>query len=219
MATPIWGIEGVALDSTGEEVADSLGVVTKANATAIATIDAETDKIDQAATDGLAGTSNSLAYRVHEIEKHHHGREFWWGSDGSPDETTAIAANVNAPFVAVSGNNTWGTAISIMGTNDVPANIGDVRYDARRILVTDTDHTTPYRMRLIWGSGTSAAAIIALQMSEFMFVTAGGPFSSGAPVNLQMPRGTVGEKLWAQVWNATNSSEVDFFYGVHGYAG
>ena len=77
MATPIWPIEGVALDSTGEEVADSLGVVTKASAAALVIIDAETDKIDQAVTDGLAGTSNSLAYRVHEIEKHFHGREFW----------------------------------------------------------------------------------------------------------------------------------------------
>ena len=176
-------------------------------------------KVDQAATRGLLGTSNSLAYRVHEIEKHFHGREFWWGSDGSPGEDTAIDANVNAPFVAVSGDNAWGTAIPIMGTNDIPTNAGDVRYDAHRILVTDTDHTTPYRMRFIWGSGTSGDAITAGQCSEFMFITSGGPFLSGGPVNLMMPRGTVGEKLWCQIWSVTNSSEVDFFYGVHGYAG
>lgn len=176
-------------------------------------------KIDQAATDGLAGTVNSLAYRVHEIEKHLHSREFWWGSDGSPDETTAIDANVDVPFVAISGNDTWGTAISIMGVDDIPANVGDVRFDARRVLVTDTEHATPYRMRFIWGSGTSANAISAGQWSEFMFITASGPFISGTPVEMQMPRATVGEKLWAQVWNATNLSEVDFFYGCHGYAG
>lgn len=219
MGTPIWAIEGVALDSTGDEVAGSLGVVTKANATVLGQVDADTNKIDDLATDGLAGTSNSLAYRVHEIEKHFHGREFWWGSDGSPDETTAIDANVDTPFVAVSGNDDWGTAISIMGTNDVPANAGDVRYDAHFILVVDTDHTTPYRMRFIWGSGTSANAISAGQWSEIMFITAGGPFLSGTSAELQMPRGTVGEKLWCQVWNATNGSNVDFFYGVHGYAG
>ena len=145
-------------------------------------------KIDQAATNGLAGVSNSLAYRVHEIEKHFHGIEFWWGSDGSPDETTAIAETVSAPFVAVSGDNTWGTAISIMGTDDIPANAGDVRYDARGLLVVDTDHTTTYRMRFIWGSGTSGAAIGAGQVSSFMFITAGGPFISGTPVSMMMPR-------------------------------
>ena len=37
----------------------------------------------------------------------------------------------------------------------------DARYDAHRVLVVDTDHATQYRMRLIWGSGTSANAISA----------------------------------------------------------
>ncbi len=219
MGTPIWAIEGVALDSTGDEVADSLGVVTKALTVALAVVDAETDKIDDAATDGLAGTANSLAFRIHEHDNHFHGREFWWGSDGSPGEDTAIDANVDVPFVVISGDDTWGTAISIMGTDDIPANAGDVRYDARRVLVVDTDHATAYRMRFIWGSGTSGEAIGAGQWSEFMFITASGPFISGVPVNMMEPRGVVGEKMWCQVWNATNSSEVDFFYGVHGYAG
>ena len=176
-------------------------------------------KVDQAATRGLAGVSNSLAYRVHEIEKHFHGREFWWGAVAVPDETNAIDANVDTPFVAVSGNDDWGTAIPIMGTSDIPANAGDVRYDARRVLVVDTDHATAYRMRFIWGSGTSGEAIGAGQCSEFMFITASGPFIAGVPVDMMEPRGTVGEKMWCQVWNVTNSSEVDFFYGVHGYAG
>ena len=176
-------------------------------------------KVDQAATRGLLGISNSLAYRVHEIEKHFHGREFWWGAVAVPDETNAIDANVDTPFVAVSGNDDWGTAIPIMGTSDIPANAGDVRFDARRVLVVDTDHATAYRMRFIWGSGTSGDAITAGQCSEFMFITASGPFIAGVPVDMMEPRGTVGEKMWCQVWNVTNSSEVDFFYGVHGYAG
>ena len=178
-------------------------------------------KIDQAATLGLAGTSNSLAYRVHEIEKHHHGRERWWGAVAVPDETNAIDANVDTPFVAVSGNDTWGTAIPVKGTADhcCVSGGGEVFFDAHRILVTDTDHTTPYRFRLIYGSGTSAAAISAEQFTEAMFITSGGPFLSGGPVDILMPRVAMAWKLWVQVWNATNSSEVDFFYGCHGYAG
>ena len=182
-------------------------------------IKAETDKIDSATTDGLAGTSNSLAYRVQEVERHFHVREKFWGATGAPSETNAIAATVTVPFVAVSGNNTWGTAIPICGTADNPVQSSDVKFDAHLVLVVDTDHATAYRMRLIYGTDTSAAAIAAGQWSEFMFITSTGPFSSGVPANVRMPRVAVGSKLWAQVWNATNSSEVDFYWGAHGYEG
>ena len=176
-------------------------------------------KIDSVATDGLAGITNSLAYRVHEIEKHFHVRERWWGAAAVPSETNAIDANVDTPFVATSGNDDWGTAIPICGTADNPVITTDVKFDAHMILVTDTDHTTPYRIRLIYGTGTSAAAISAGQWSEGMFITSGGPFSSGVPAEGRMPRIDVGSKLWVQVWNETNASTVSFFWGAHGYPG
>lgn len=34
---------------------------------------------DAITTLGLLGTSNSLAYRVHELERHFHGYERWYG--------------------------------------------------------------------------------------------------------------------------------------------
>ena len=187
------------------------------DAGALTSISNETDKIDGATTDGLAGTANSLAYRVHEIEKHFHNRGRFWGATGAPDETNAIAATVTVPFVAVSGANTWGTAIPILGTADNPVLATDTKFDAHLILVTDTDHATPYRFRIIYGTGTSADAITAGQWTEKMFITATGPFSSGVPVSVIMPRVDVGSKLWVQVWNNTNGSNVDFFWGAHGY--
>ena len=50
-----------------------------------------------------------------------------------------------------------------------------------------------------------------------MFITATGPFSSGVPVVVFMRRVNVGLNMWAQVWNNTNGSNVDFFWGAHGY--
>ena len=38
------------------------------------------DSIDGDVTLGLAGTTNSLAYRVHEIEKHLHNSEVVYGN-------------------------------------------------------------------------------------------------------------------------------------------
>ena len=184
---------------------------------ALTSISNETDKIDGAAVDGLSGVSNSLAYKLHEVEKHLHGRERWWGAVGAPDETNAIAATVTVPFVAVSGANAWGAAIPICGTADNPVLATHTLHDPHLVLVVDTDHATPYRIRFIYGTGTSAEAIIAVQWTETMFITATGPFSSGVPVELLHIRVAVGSKLWAQVWNNTNGSEVDFFWGTHGY--
>lgn len=226
MPTEAWILEKATIGQ-GDEIADSLAdrildlaaAVGALDTSDLAAIKAQTDRIDALATDGLAGVSDSLAARVHEIEKHLHSRARMWGSNGAATETNAIAATVSVPFVAVSGNDAWGAAIPICGTADDPTGIGYPKYDPHLILVTDTDHNTPYRFRIVYGQGTSAAAIAADQWSEEMFITAGGPFSSGVPLQFQMPRVTVGWKLWAQVWNTTNGSNVDFYWGEHPYVG
>jgi len=179
----------------------------------------ELTKIDSAAIDGLTGVEDSLSYEVAEIARHFHNRGRFWGAVAAPDETNAIEVNVNRPFVAVSGANAWGTAIPICGTDDDPTSGLGVKHDPHLLLVTDTEEATPYRIRIIYGTGTSAAAISAGQWSETMFITSTGPFSSGVPVEILMRRVDVGSKLWIQVWNATNSSEVDFFWGTHPYEG
>jgi len=178
-----------------------------------------TELIDREAVDGLSGVVDSLAYKICEAEHHVHNRGRFWGSNGAATETNAIEANVDAPFVAMSGNDMWGTAIPICGTGDDPTDgLGD-KFDPHLVLVTDTDHTTPYRIRLIYGTGTSGEAIAADQWSEEMFITSGGPFLSGTPVDFIMERVDVGSKLWVQVWNATDESTVSFFWGCHPYAG
>ena len=244
MATPIWPIEGVALDSTGDEVASSLGHVVKAiqttqtsdsaaitaikavtdvipDAGALTSISDETDKIDAAATDGLSGTANSLAYRVMELERHVHNRERWWGAVAVPDETNACEANVNRPFAATSGANTWGAAIPICGTADDPTpGDGDTKFDAHRVLVTDLDDdTTPWRLRIIWGSGTSGDAISAGQWTEIMIMTNAVPGNraGASPADVIMRRVDVGTKLWCSVWNDTGGEVLSLFFGTHGY--
>lgn len=243
MATPIWPQEGIALNSTGELVANSLGDVandtlTAAGAaqissssaaassavceTAVGNIEPETDKIDAAATDGLAGTFDSLAYRVQEIDRHIHGRERWWGALAGPNEANAIEANVTRPYVAVSGADTWGTAIPVVGTGDVPTIAGDAYWDAHRVLITDLDdETDAWRLRLIYGTGTSGEAITAGQWTEVMVQSNAVPGNraGGQPVDVIMLRVASGTKLWAQSWNNTNAEELSFFLGVHGYEG
>lgn len=207
-----------------DTVVDAIKVVTDAlpNAGALTDISDETEKIDSAATLGLAGTSNSLAYRVHELERHFHNVERWWGALAAPDETNAIEANVTRPFVAASGADTWGTAIPICGTDDNPVLATDAKFDCHRIMVTDLDDdTTPWRIRIIWGTGTSGDAITAGQWTEAMVMTNAVPGNraGGSPVDIIMRRENVGVKIWAQAWNNDNLEELSFFYGCHGYSG
>ena len=240
--TPIWGIEGVELNSTGDLIADSLGDVVQSIATetadvsdikavtdalpdngALTSISDETDKIDSAAADGLAGVSNSLSYGIKELERHFHNRERWWGATGAPDETNAIAATVTVPFVAISGADTGGTAIPICGTADEPVPSPDnVKFDIHRVMVTDLDDdTTPWRLRIIYGTGTSGDAITAGQWTEIMVMTNAVPGNraGGSPVDVIMRRVDVGAKCWAQSWNDTNLEDLSFFWGAHGYSG
>jgi hypothetical protein len=180
---------------------------------------ARTLKIDGAAVDGLSGVEDSVGYLLGELERHVHNVSRFWGSNGAATETNAIAATVAVPFVAASGNDTWGTAVPICGTaDDATDGLGE-KFDPHLLLVVDTDHATPYRIRIIYGTGTSADAISAGQWSEEMFITSGGPFETGVPIDFMMRRVDVGAKLWAQVWNATNGSNVDFYWGTHPYIG
>lgn len=262
--TPIWAQEGVALDSTGDIVADSLGQRMIDAQAAVATIDTEigdiqtdttallvdtaalivdvadvqtdttailvdtgaieteTDKIDQAVVDGLTGTENSLAYKVHAVENHHHSRERWWGALAGPTETNAIEANVTRPFAATSGNDTWGAAIPILGTADDPTDGIGIQFDLHRLFITDLDNETDaWRLRIIQGTGTSAAAISAGQWTEVMLQSNAVPGNraGGTPVEIQTNRQDVGIRCWAQVWNDSVGEVLSFFYGVHGYVG
>lgn len=180
-------------------------------------------KIDESAADGLGGAvENSLAYLVEEIDRHFHVRERWWGAVAAPDEdTTVVEVNVSRPFVAISGANTWGTAIPILGAADDVGIGADPYFDPHRLLFVDFNgNATAWRVRFIWGTGTSADAITAGQWSEIMVINAvAGPFAVGVPSDIKHVRIAVGLKMWAQVWNATNLEELDFFYGTHSYEG
>ena len=183
-------------------------------------IQAETDKISTADGGGLGATEDSLAYGVGELDRHVHGRERWLSllapAGGRVTETGMT------PFVAVSGNNAYGAAIKILDVNDTPQIAGMVKFDAHRLLILNVEHDTVYRMRISFSAADNQGdAIAAGDYSEVMFLyDATNPqIAAGLPVPIMMPRGDVGDYCWAEVWNATNSSEVDFFFGIHEYEG
>jgi hypothetical protein len=181
-------------------------------------------KIDDQSTAGLLGVSNSLAYRVHEIERHFHGRERWRGKK-AVQTATDWADDTLAPFRAISGNNTYGADANdeaqVLGTEDTPIIAGMVRYDLHRIMMVGASSQTVYKLRVVYGTGTMADAITAGQFSEICIMS--DPSAAQVPhdvFEVIMPRGTCGStKVWVQAWNATDNATIDFLVGLHEYEG
>lgn len=175
-------------------------------------------KIGHAATLGLLGTANSISYRVHEIERHFHSNERWASKLAVPAGNRVTETGMT-PFVAASGNNTYGVAVQIMDIADAVGLFpGAVKYDLHRLFISDLDHTTPYRIRISYGTGTQPAAIAAGQYSEVMW-RSDNVNADRTPIVVQMRRIDAATKAWIEVWNATNGSEVDLYAGIHFYEG
>lgn len=184
-----------------------------------------TKMIDNQAVDGLTGVANSLAYSVEVIRTHNHSNERWLGisADQSGNDW---ALDTLTPFVAISGSNTYGGDADdealILGTDDTPIEPNNVKFDLHRILIVAVEHGTPYKLRIVFGSGTMDQAVTAKTYTEVVvqFDVTNPQLSAGVPVEVQMPRCVSGtNKIWIQAWNATNDSEIDFLVGVHEYEG
>lgn len=163
-------------------------------------------------------TLDETLEEVTEIDDHIHNDELWWGATAAPNQDNAIDANVNRPYVLVSGNNAWGAAVSIVGRLDNPVKPWQTSYDLHRIIVADVDNATMWRIRFLYGNESFLEALNAERWTETMYIATGvGVNRVASPADLRMRPIPVGWKVWAQCWNATDIAEIDIFVGAHGY--
>lgn len=179
-----------------------------------------THKIDDLATAGLSGVSNSLAYRVHEIERHFHGYRRAFGLAAVPAGETHRADTITtspAPFQIDAGNDTWGTAIQVFGSEDTPSGWDYFDPNLISIVSVETANVT-YLIQLIAGA-TAAAGVTAGTYSDLVF----RPQSvQGRPgwIEIGFRRQAAGTKLWARTWaRGENTATLDFYLEMHGYEG
>ena len=178
------------------------------------------DLIDNAATTGLTGTANSLAYRVHEIERHFHSAGRWFGkataASGEDHVADRIGSN-NGSFQIDAGNSDWGAWVQILGATDTPADTGKLYFDPHELVITAAERTALYYIQI--GRGTSgAAALTAGTYTEFALdeTDRGG----GTIVAVQSGRAPAGSKLWARcMCPGQNTATLDFVIGIHEYEG
>ena len=177
-------------------------------------------KLDNLAVDGLLGVNNSLAYKVHEIEKHFHNTERWIGMAAIPSGTVHIGdSDSMTAFQIDAGNDDWGAWVQVLGSGDIPWTPGVVKGDAHRLLITDVERKKKItRIQIAFGPVDAATALAANDYSEIM-VTPDNDAKED-PFEIMMPRISIGDMAWARCWvKAENTGTIDFFYGVHGYKG
>lgn len=191
------------------------------DAGALTSISDETDKIDDAAVSGLAGTANSLAYRVAEIERHLHSGGRWFEEAGTPTATHKAdrmgTVGAAGAFRIDAGNDTWGDWVQIFGSGDTPTVVGKVYFDPHQVIVEDTEKAATYFIQI--GRGASGdAALTAGTYSEFVYAAANTKSTAIIPV--QTGRAPAGSLLWARCFARTEDTAwLDFYIGIHEYEG
>ena len=217
MPQPAWILEGCSIGDGDEVLNSAADRLIKAQANAL--------KIDGAATLGLGGVADSLAYRVAEIERHFHGYERWFGKLAVQTATDWADNNIVTPYVAKSGNNAYGTDANdealVVGTADTPTVVAtNVKYDIHRLFITAVSvDGLIWKLQIIKGAGTMADAIAAGTFSTVMVkIDAANQSSPCTPLEVMMRRCTCGvDKVWARAWTTTNDATISFFVGWHEY--
>ncbi len=179
-------------------------------------------KIDNKATDGLAGVRNSLAYRVHDIEKHLHNHEDWFClaavSDGEVHVADDIAgATAGAPFQIDAGNDTWGSWVQILGSSDTPNRAGMAEFDLHNIQVVDSESTNVHSFIQISCGATGGVGLSAGDYTIVPYLTPTNQAAESA-IPIIQPKESAGCKTWARCWAVgENTMTISFYFGLHEY--
>ena len=172
----------------------------------------------------ITTTRTTIFDEVEIIETHIHNRERWFGksADQSGDDW-GIEAGLT-PYQAISGNGDFGgdanDEAKVLGSEDTSSISGMTYFDPHRILVITQSVTTAYILRVIYGTGTMAAAESAGQYSDVPIIsdTTKQNSAGGRPLDMIMPRCAAGCQIWIRIKNATDNATLDFLFGIHEYA-
>ena len=110
--------------------------------------------LDEEAVLGLSGTYNSLAYRVHEIEKHIHNSEQVYGLTSNN-----LARKSLTPIVITAGNADWGTELMICDGTVIESGSTVMKFDFNHIYLVAVGTANRYTILEFYYSeiGTAVA--------------------------------------------------------------
>jgi len=172
------------------------------------TIPQDNQRIDSLATSGLTGVSNSLAYRVHEIEKHFHNSGHWYGKD--PGDTFLLENGLVSWQLTAGAGGAFGNWVQLSNGDEITSG---PKYDPHLLMVTQASAAGKlYYIQLGTGAGGSQEAITtcAFYPSATLRQT---------PVEVICTRVNKTDLLWARSCCETDGATTSFVIGLHIYAG
>ena len=171
----------------------------------------ETNKIDSAAVDGLLGVNNSLAYKVHELEKHFHNSEQWYGNAAGNFSRTALDY-----FRLTAGTSeAYGSEIQVHDGTVIESGSTTKKFDLHRLfIVALSANNATYKVQIYGGLTTFGESTLLTEILH-RTATAAGDI---APLEIMAPRVTCNNKVWARVKSQTNGATIDMLFGLHTYA-
>lgn len=179
----------------------------------------------------VAGWKNLLIQAQNFAEfadDHQHHLVRWFGKLNPQTATNwcvTMDGHLTQPYRAISGAGVYGADANdeaqVFGTADIPIP-GMLVGDFDEMLVVANSSNTVYLNRIVWGTGTLAAAVAAGQYSEFPFLRAAADNVRKVMI-VKVPLipikiGGLDVKIWVQTSNVTDNATIDFFIGVHGYS-
>lgn len=179
-------------------------------------------RIDGEATKGLEGTEDSLAYRIHEVERHFHSYEHWFGLAAVPDGEVHRADHIGdttTAFQMDGGNDTWGAWLQILGSSDTPHVAAMPYYDLHRLSFTSVERANAVHFLQVGFGASGAAALSDDTITELVFKP---QTVQGAEtiIEIRTLREDAGTKAWIRQWVVgQNTGTTDFFFGLHEYEG
>jgi len=179
-----------------------------------------THKIDDLAVAGLTGVYNSLAYKVHEIERHFHSGARWFEAASVPNGEIHVADAIGSgagAFQADAGNDAWGTWIQVLGSSDTPTVAGKAYFDPHQMIVEDTERASTYFLQFARGD-SGAAGLAAGNYTELIY--AASVQKEAGIISVQTGRAPAGSKIWFRVMcPGVDTGTFDFYFGLHEYEG
>lgn len=177
---------------------------------------------DTQATDGLTGTHDSLAYRVHEIERHLHSSASWFEVAATPSGETHVADRIGSgsgPFTLDAGNDTWGSWVQVLGSSDTPARTGQVYFDPHEMVITYTEKAATYFIQFSRGD-TGAAGLAAGTYTEVVYESDSVGAKAAGITSIQTGRAPAGSKIWMRCMSPDqDTAQIKLYIGIHEYQG
>jgi len=175
----------------------------------IITVLNDISKIDSRAVDGLLGVEDSLAYKVEEIEKHLHNREYWYGQggDGLADEN-----NPNPWVITTGAVNVFGAEVQLSDGTQFP----QFKYDMHQIFIsTASANNSTYFLEFRAGGGAAFADASIVTTIPYRQANA----SISVPVDVTFSRQLSAENLWVRAKSQSNGATIQILIGLHSYIG